>query len=38
VYLMVFLSPVEGMTFLSMVHLYDFRKVAGITRHSKHVL
>jgi hypothetical protein len=43
-YLVVFLSPIEAMfafilmTCLKVVPLYDFRKVTGVTRHSKYVL
>jgi hypothetical protein len=42
--LVVFLSPIKGifafilMTCLRVVALYEFRKVTGVTRHSKHVL
>jgi hypothetical protein len=42
--LVVFLSPIKGifafilMTCLGLVALYEFRKVTGVTRHSKHVL
>jgi hypothetical protein len=42
VYLVVFLSPIQAMfafilmRSLRVVALYDFRKVIGVTRHSKH--